>query len=390
MKTYKRLLILTFILSFSSFLTAQDSISHSFDHGPYLQRTGQNENYIYFTTSNEGLSWIEVRKANGNEIQKHYSATGGLIATGKINKIKIPGLEVNSDYEYRMISKEIVKFAPYYIQYGDSITSGWYRFTTANPNTPKATFAVVNDIHDKADKYSQLLSNVPLDRADMVFMNGDMVNSFYKPDQLFTSFIDVSVEKFATKKPFVLARGNHETRGPLARQLHNFILRPNSNFYDLYMLGETAVLILDSGEDKYDHHREYHGATAFDNYREEQAVWLKEIVKNKQFRKAKRRIVIVHIPPFYNREKLPERPGSHSLNEINRLFMPILNNAKVDIMFCGHTHQHAYLETMKGQNNFPILINDNNSIVWVESTAQELKVKVISENGEETFNRILQ
>jgi 3',5'-cyclic AMP phosphodiesterase CpdA len=221
-------------------------------------------------------------------------------------------------------------------------------------------------------------------------MNGDMVNSFYKPDQLFTSFIDVSVEKFATEKPFAMVRGNHETRGPLARQLKNFILRPNGTIYGLYMLGTTAVLMLDSGEDKYDHHREYYGATAFDRYREEQAVWLKAIVQTEAFRNAERRIVIVHIPPFYSRQELdPARPGSHSLNEVNRLFMPVLNSADVDLMLCGHTHRHSFLDIKEGENNFPILVNDNDSIIRVESSSGEIKVEVINEAGEETFNRVL-
>lgn len=384
----KRRVFFFFIILFPLFLAAQDSIRYHFSHGPYLQGTDANSTYIYFVTSNDGLSHIEIRKGNEENIRKFYSYIDGLKETGKMNKIKISGLEPNTVYQYRMVSKEIAQFAPYYIKYGDSIVSDWYKFKTFDPASKKTVFAVVNDIHDKADKYEKLLSYVPLEQADIVFMNGDMVNSFYKPDQLFTSFIDVSVKQFATEKPFALVRGNHETRGPLARQIQDFILKPNGTFYGLYMLGETAVLMLDCGEDKFDHHKEYHGATAFDQYREKQAIWLKDIVKTKDFRNAKRRIVVMHIPPFYNRKELPDRPGSHSLNEVNRLFMPILNNAKIDFMVCGHTHRHAFLDTKKGENDFPLLINDNNSIVWFESTEKDVKVKVINEKGEETFNRV--
>lgn len=384
---WKKTILSFTILCFSLFLSAQKNTQFKFTHGPYLQGTTANSTYIYFTTSNKGLSHIEIRKENNPEIQKYYAYNDGLIEIDTISKIKITELDPNTTYEYRLISKEVARFAPYSIKYGDSIASDWYKFKTLDPKAKKATFAIVNDMHDQAAKYEQLLSYVPLEKSDMVFFNGDMVNSFYNRNQLFTSYIDVSVEKFATEKPFAMVRGNHETRGPLARQLKNFILEPEGKLYSLYMLGETAVLMLDSGEDKYDHHHEYYGATAFDRYREEQAEWLKEIVKTKEFRNAKRRIVIVHIPPFYNREKLPDRPGSHSLNEVNRLFMPILNNAKVDIMFCGHTHRHSFLDVKKGENNFPILINDNNSIIWVESTSADLKVKVTNKEGEETFNR---
>lgn len=385
----KKILICPIVLFLSLFLSAQDSIQYKFTHGPYLQGTNATSTYIYFTTSAKGLSHIEIRKENSNETHKHYAYTDGLIEIDTISKIKITGLQPNTFYEYRMISKEVARFAPYHIKYGDSITSDWYRFKTFDPQAKKASFVIVNDIHDKSEKYKQLLSYVPLDKADMVFMNGDMVNSFCETDQLFTSFIDVSVEKFATEKPFAMVRGNHETRGPLARALKDYVLRPNGTFYGLYMLGETAILMLDSGEDKFDHHNEYYGATAFDRYREEQAIWLKEIVQTAEFRNAKRRIVIMHIPPFSSSENPnPARPGSHSLNEVNRLFMPTLNDVNIDFMFCGHTHRHAFLNIEKGRNNFPFLINDNNSIIWVESSQEAIKVKVINEAGEETFNRV--
>lgn len=384
----KKLSISLIIFFFYLSLSAQDNAQYRFTHGPYLQGTTANGTYIYFTTSNLGLSHIEIRKENREDIQKYYEYNDGLIEIDTISKIKITGLQPNTVYEYRLISKEVPDFGSYYIKYGDSIASDWYKFKTFDPYAKKASFAIVNDMHDTPDKYSKLLSYIPLDKADMIFLNGDMINSFYKKDQLFTSFIDVSVEKFATEKPFALVRGNHETRGPLARQLKNFVLRPNGTLYSLYMLGKTAVLMLDAGEDKYDHHNEYYGATAFDRYREEQAVWLKEAVKTKEFTDAKRRIVIIHIPPFRNREVHdPVRPGNHSLNEIKRLFMPILNNADVDVMFCGHIHRHSFLDVKKGENNFPILINDNKSIIWVESTAMDVKVTVTNESGEETFNR---
>ena len=70
------------------------------------------------------------------------------------------------------------------------------------------------------------------------------------------------------------------------------------------------VIMLDTGEDKSDTHPVYAGLTDFDNYRSEQARWLEKIVKSKEFKKAKYRIVISHFPLVADKEwKERELPG---------------------------------------------------------------------------------
>ncbi|NDV45575.1 hypothetical protein D0T49_00715 [Paludibacter sp. 221] len=391
-------ILLCFMAFFSlTLVNAQESENtdnkYVFNHGPYLQGTTDTGTYVYFTTSSKGFSYVELRKQGSENVQKYCAYNDGLIeAYNTMNTIEITGLTPNTSYEYRLVSKEITKFQPYTLAYGDSIASGWYHFKTVDNRAKKSAFVVVNDMHDNSEKYKKLLSHVPLKDADAVFLNGDIMTYFYKPEQPFTSFIDVSVDEFATEKPFIITRGNHETRGPLARRLKEYVLRPDGKYYGLYMYGETAVLVLDSGEDKYDHHREYYGITAFDQYREEQAEWLKKVVLTDEFVNARKRIVIIHIPPFGGHPvnvdtTKPPRPGAHSLSEVNRLFMPVLNNSNIDIMFSGHTHRHALIETGEYDNTFPIVINDNKSILWVESTPRKIHVKIFNEEGEMMLNR---
>ena len=57
------------------------------------------------------------------------------------------------------------------------------------------------------------------------------------------------------------------------------------------------IVMIDCGEDKPDTIPAYAGLLDFDNYRSEQATWLKELVKTKEFKKAKYRIVISHYTP---------------------------------------------------------------------------------------------
>ena len=56
------------------------------------------------------------------------------------------------------------------------------------------------------------------------------------------------------------------------------------------------IVMIDCGEDKPDTIPAYAGLLDFDNYRSEQATWLKELVKTKEFKKAKYRIVYLPLP----------------------------------------------------------------------------------------------
>ena len=95
---------------------------------------------------------------------------------------------------------------------------------------------------------------------------------------------------------------------------------------------------------------------------------MKNIVETPEYKKALYRVVVIHIPPV----------GSswHGTQDLQRKFLPILNNANIDIMLCGHTHSYEYI---KPNNNvsFPILINDNETYldVNVDSNKMSLLVK---------------
>ena len=76
------------------------------------------------------------------------------------------------------------------------------------------------------------------------------------------------------------------------------------------------IVMIDCGEDKPDTIPAYAGLLDFDNYRSEQATWLKELVKTKEFKKAKYRIVISHYPTI---NTFANRPINHGCNDLARL-----------------------------------------------------------------------
>jgi len=364
-----------------------DDRSYRFDHGPYLQGLTEQSVYIYFTTSEKGFSSVELKDPVSGEITRHMTIDDGLIeANNTRNAIELKGLKPNTQYEYRLFSTKIKQFRLSRNVYADTIRTAWYSFTTLDPKALSSTFITTSDIHDDAKKYERLLSYMPLEQTEMIFLLGDILSHFSREGQPYSSFIDVSVDKFAKEIPFVLIRGNHDTRGALARTYDQYIRRPNKHFYGTYSLGDTFIIMLDTGEDKPDSHHDYSGLTAFEDYRKEQAEWLKEVVKSQAFKKSKHRIVMAHIPPIKD-DGTSKRISVHGPDMVYKLYLPILNKEKIDLMISGHTHQFQLIEKNKGINNFPILINDNKSISFYKVSSDGVYVKTVNDQGKVTMER---
>ena len=364
---------------------------YTINHGPYLQGLTYDGVIVCFTTSHRGFSGVELREKGTTEARLCRTSKDGLFeADNTLNSIHIEGLKPATEYEYRIVSKRMLSFEPYKVTFGEEIATDWYTFSTFDPKAEAITFVVANDIHDDAKKCADLLDQLPLDEASMVFYNGDIMSHYSQDGQPYSSFIDVSVEKFARNKPFAVVRGNHETRGHLAREYGDYIHNTrDGKYYGVYHFGSTVVVMLDCGEDKDDSHPVYAGLVDFDRYREEQAEWLKEVVRSKAFRKAERRIVIVHIPPTVERmaeveensKVVPDLMTWRGNAHLGELLLPILNKADIDVMFSAHLHSQVIFPVQKGVVEFPIIANDNTSAMVVRSSKEGVYVKIVGRDG---------
>ncbi len=364
--------------------TAQE---FKFNHGPYLQNMGNNEVTVYFTTNKEAFSWVEVTGDRWTKPQRFATMFAGQYdAYTKENRVRITGLRPGVKYRYRLISKEITKYQPYSIKYGDSIATTWEEFSTLNPNQKSFTFALTNDGHDNPDKVKTLLSKVQLNNMDMIFYLGDMISHYDKEEAPYYAYIDPSVELFAKNKPFISIRGNHEMRGKLTRQYMNIIGCPNDRFYNIAYYGNTAIIMIDTGEDKPDSQPVYAGMNSYDNYRMEQIEWLKKEAATKRFKAAKNKIVLMHIYPKVT-EKNADIPEEYAAKELAKHFLPLFNEIGIDLTISGHTHRYFLTEKGECGNNFPMIANDNKSIMVVKSDKKGINVKIVNLKDEVLLDR---
>ena len=374
----KILLLLIFISGLSETVKAVKII-----YGPYLQMIGETEASIVWVTDKKSLSWVEIAPDDGmnfyaEQRPQFFETFLGRKVLGTVHKIKLTGLTKGTTYRYRIFSQEVMEEQDYQIFYGPIASTNVYTkapltFRTLDSSQEKVRFFMVNDIHGNNDLFNSLLKEVKKGETDFVLFNGDMVSHMDSEQQLFEGFVTSAVKKFASEIPFYMVRGNHESRGRFAQNYLKYFPTPTGMPYYTFKQGPVFFIIMDGGEDKPDNDIEYLGTGAFDAYREEEAAWLQQVVASQEFKTAPFKVVIIHVPPTQS--------TWHGPLHTKKMFVPILNKAGIDLMLCGHLHQHIYAEPGTEGCNFPLLINSNKQVLDVSADNKTLNIVVKDEAG---------
>ncbi len=372
--------ILLYLLMQNAALWAQNDERFAITHLPYIQALTDSSVSIVWTTNRPGIAWVEIATDDSThfyrvERPKFFAAEYGFKKVGTVHQVDLHNLKSATRYRYRVYSQEVLKHEGIQVEYGRTAATNVYRqqpLSFHTLGTASATkFAVVNDIHGRNDVMNTLLDLADLPSMDFVVFNGDMVNSLLSEKQMYADFMDTAIKRFASEKPMYYSRGNHETRGPFAPYYPKYFPTPTGQLFYQFRHGNAAIIVLDCGEDKPDSDIEYSGIVDMDNYRSQQADWLRRAVKSPAFISAKYKIVICHIPPL---------GGWHGEQEILEKFVPILNNAGVQIMLSGHLHRHI-LRQADEQVRFPVIVNSNNNLLKVNLNDKEGSFSIIDQKG---------
>ncbi len=300
---------------------------------------------------------------------------------GTLHKVRIDGLQPASSYKYSLNSVQILKYQAYKVYYGDTLKGKQISFSTMPVRTTDVRFTVFNDVHELSGKMASYLRHNDIAAQDFYFFNGDMIDWLQDPEELYLAFLDTASFYFAGSKQFFHVRGNHETRGFAARELKKWFDYKDDSFYFSFDYGPVHFIVLDSGEDKEDNNRNYYSLADYDSYRFKELEWLREEVKSSQFKLAKYRVVLVHMP-IIKAEK-----QNHGMTFMSENFGPVLKEAGIDLMMSAHTHRNAYYEKDKTGFGYPLLVNSNNSFVEVNADNNEIKA-IVKRCGWESYFRI--
>jgi 3',5'-cyclic AMP phosphodiesterase CpdA len=192
---------------------------------------------------------------------------------------------------------------------------------------------------------------------------------------------------YAARRPVVFTSGNHDVRGVHARALSQAITPwPGEGEMGRCFAvrhGPLAIVGLDTGEDKPDHHPAWAGLASFEPYREAQGAWLKRALARPEVASAPFLVVCCHIP-------LWGRPGDNPGDTLEgfagycrhaqRLWHPAMAEARVHLSISGHTHRHRY-DPPAGERPYAQLVGggpamQQATVIKGSVTAEKMRVVV--------------
>lgn len=242
----------------------------------------------------------------------------------RLQQVYVPGLSLTGSLYFRASSQGVFSVLPSFAIQRGKAESEVLQVDFPNPDDG-LSFVAFSDLHEQRSLHRRMATQIDWAQMEMVVYLGDLINFSDSHTQAVQAMLDLPTG--GTSLPRVYLRGNHETRGEMARQLSDLLLPPGGKWYYTFQVGDVFFIALDSGEDKGDSSVEYAGLTDFGAYHRQQAAWLQAVFESPAYRQARQRVVLVHIPPFvaYPAELAP--------------VMDLLNSRQdVGLVMSGHIH----------------------------------------------------
>lgn len=349
--------------------------------GPWITNVSENGFSVLWTTDEETVACIEL--SDGTRFYEEYC---GRRVASKFHSIYVSGLDSCSSVDYKVINKSLTNNVdPRRPEYGLESVDGPYNVRLFNSSRNSCRFSVMNDMHMNRQKYSALASQIPVDSTDFLFLNGDIIsNGHYCMDTL-VSYEIGPINDISPVLPVMFARGNHEGRGSGVRFVEQ--VYPNNGelpYTYMFREGPAAFLVLDAGETGVKNSLHLAERNIYDKYIMEQVKWAQKAMESPEWKNAKVRICMLHVPMIEN-----NMPGEREVYSwMNSTVVPVLNESGVDLMISGDLHVHLYVHRGSMGNMFPIVVNDNNSRLEVQIIDNSISIRIFDQKGKirHTYN----
>lgn len=383
-------LLVTLLVTFAAIAQNQQRPGRArISCGPYVQNVTETGFSVVWESDIDAMAWVELAPDDGSHFYnmsrpKYYDLRAyGRHHIGRTHKVRVEGLEPGVKYRYRVMMKgAYLPGSGSEYEFADPSGSDVYgrepyKVKTLSKEYETIRFDVYNDVHDKDSLLSVLMSGARKN-LDFVVLNGDMTSNISSISKVPERYLKTVSAALKGSIPLVLSRGNHEMRGKDSPLLMDYIDTPTGMPYYAFKMGKFFFIALDGCEDKPDDDIEYRGRTVTEPYLAKEAEWLKEVINSKECKEAEVKVVFCHMPPEKNGWKGPAN--------LCKYFVPILNEAGVDIMLSGHLHEHKLYRPEENVSGaiFPVVSNPNVQRMEVTLTEKSLSLKIFAPDGKQT------
>jgi len=336
--------------------------------GPYLIGLSDRAVNVVWMTDTPSHSKVRVWKGQETTPVEFEPQVNGLAPVGTRHVVTLRGLTPGTAYSYQAMSTRVVKLKAYWPDKGLTIESPRATFTTFDAAKRAVSFSAITDTHEDTTRIGKLMKMVDWTTTDALVHLGDAFDWVDTEDQVFRKWL-TPVVAAGPGKPLIYVRGNHELRGPFARNVFDYVPTPEGRFYDARDLGPIYLLVLDTGEDKPDDTNVYADLNKTIPYRAEELTWLRDHVKTTpRLASAPFRVIVMHQPQW------------GWLEGGNGPWIATANEAKVDLVLAGHTHRFSY-DPPNATHSYHVLVLGQDQVARVDGTAAELRVTVTGTDG---------
>ena len=338
--------------------------------GPYLVATGETTATIVWFTDTP--SHAKVRYGSARDLSAVAEPqVDGLVPVGTRHVVHLSNLSPGTTYSYEVVATRVVKLKAYWPDKGLDVSAGPYQFTTFDRNSPSVSFSVITDTHEDVGLINRLNQAIDWESTDFLVHAGDAFHWIDTEEHIFSAWLRPTIAGLAHTKSLFFVRGNHELRGPFARQLSDYVPTTEGRFYYARDAGPVHLMVLDTGEDKPDDTNVYAELNLTVPYRAEELAWFREHVETTaRVSEAPFRVILMHNPRW---GWLTDGPDA---------WVETANAAGVDLVIAGHRHRFSY--TPPGpdvDHSYHLLVVGKEQIARVDATATELEVVVTGLDG---------
>jgi len=332
---------------------------------PCLQAPGATTMGVSWAVS--GLAKGEVEFADNPAFENSRVVKSGGLGLIPIDssalQVRLTGLKQATRYWYRTVTTPFTGYKNIYdAKLGEPIVSEIHSFVTPGPGAT-ARFCMISDTHAQWKPYQMIAKKLKELAPSAVVWNGDATNTTQEKGTAVEIFLDppIADRDWSADIPVFFESGNHDFRGSWISKKEEVLLPrvPSEreggewelkwNFAE--RLGDMALVGLDTGEDKPDAHPKWFGLANFEPYRRAQADWLRKTFARPDIASARFKVVFCHIPLFaaedsvdYSHDGVKIDPEDYAYwsRECLELWGPILDEAGVCLVVCGHKHRFRY------------------------------------------------